>query len=269
MQNRFLTQNPYFNDGKWILGDDLTGFMLHSVGVGQPDPMVFIRSWDRPDYTSAGINGFIGAEEIYLTASCLDTPGRVKRMPHGGKRAVNDHYIGFEMTEPAQIRYTTGANFTVSNRAAAQEFVKQTYANAVTLFADLCAFHGKDPLQPGVIVSHNEAGLQGLATGHVDPEHLWRGLGMNLTMDGFRRDVADRLAGKEDEMTKQEIEALIDQRIQSVLNPDAVRLPAWAEEEFAAAVAAGITDGSRPNGYATRLEAALMALRATQNREII
>lgn len=37
----------------------------------------------------------------------------------------------------------------------------------------------------------------------------------------------------------------------------------WAEVELAEAVAAGITDGSRPRGYATREEAAIMVKRAT------
>lgn len=36
----------------------------------------------------------------------------------------------------------------------------------------------------------------------------------------------------------------------------------WAVDELAEAVAAGITDGSRPRGYATREEAAIMVLRA-------
>lgn len=36
----------------------------------------------------------------------------------------------------------------------------------------------------------------------------------------------------------------------------------WAEDELAEAVAAGITDGTRPRGYATREEAAIMVLRA-------
>lgn len=36
----------------------------------------------------------------------------------------------------------------------------------------------------------------------------------------------------------------------------------WAADEMAEAVAAGITDGTRPRGYATREEAAIMVLRA-------
>ncbi len=30
----------------------------------------------------------------------------------------------------------------------------------------------------------------GIASNHGDPEHLWQGLGMSYTMDGFRKDVA-------------------------------------------------------------------------------
>ena len=98
---RYITKNPYFNDGKWITGDSFDGFFLHSVGVGQPEPMVFIARWDSAGYTNAGINGFIGADKIYITAPCLETPGKVKRMPHGGKPTSNNRYIGFEMCEPS------------------------------------------------------------------------------------------------------------------------------------------------------------------------
>ena len=42
---------------------------------------------------------------------------------------------------------------------------------------------------------------------------------------------------------------------------------AWAEEELAAAVAAGITDGKRPQSYATRQEMAIMVGRGAQRAE--
>lgn len=40
----------------------------------------------------------------------------------------------------------------------------------------------------------------------------------------------------------------------------------WAEDELAEAVAAGITDGQRPRGYATREEAAIMVKRAAAGK---
>lgn len=260
---KYLSQNPYFRDGRWITGSSFRGFFLHSVGVGQPDPLVFYHQWNKPGFTYAGISGFIGADTVYLTAPCLETPGRVKRMPHAGKPAGNNGYIGFELCEPAQITYTTGANFKICDKAAAQSYCRKTYENAVALFARLCAFHGKDPLQDGVILSHNEAGKRGIASGHVDPEHLWRGLGMYYTMDGFRKDVAKAMKPKEEiDMTKAEVVALIDERIQATLEGKNTTASDWAKDELARAVAAGITDGTRPGGYAKREEVAAMVLRS-------
>lgn len=262
LETKYLTQNPYFRDGRWITGSAFRGFFLHSVGVGQPDPLVFIRQWNSASYGRAGINGFIGADAVYLTAPCLETPGRVKRMPHAGKPAGNNGYIGFEMCEPAQIHYTVGARFTVRDKAAAQAYCRKTYQNAVRLFAKLCSFHGKNPLADGVILSHNEAGKRGIASGHVDPEHLWRGLGLPYTMNGFRRDVAAEMKPKEEiDMTKAEVVALIDERIKVALEGKGAEASAWAKEELAQAVAVGITDGTRPGGYAKREEVAAMVLR--------
>lgn len=259
---KYITHNPFFNDGRWITGNEFKGFFLHSVGCAQPNPLVFIRQWDNANYGRAGINGFIGADAVYLTAPCLETQGRVKRMPHAGKPAGNNGYIGFEMCEPAQIHYTVGASFIVRDHAAAQAYCRKTYQNAVQLFARLCSFHGKNPLADGVILSHNEGGKRGIASGHVDPEHLWRGLSLPYTMAGFRRDVANAMKPKEEiDMTKAEVVALIDARIQAALEGKGTEASAWAKDEVAQAVAAGITDGTRPGGYAKREEVAAMVLR--------
>lgn len=259
---KYITHNPFFNDGRWITGNEFKGFFLHSVGCAQPNPLVFIRQWDNANYGRAGINGFIGADAVYLTAPCLETPGRVKRMPHAGKPTGNNGYIGFEMCEPAQIHYTVGASFIVRDHAAAQAYCRKTYQNAVQLFARLCSFHGKNPLQDGVILSHNEGGKRGIASGHVDPEHLWRGLSLPYTMAGFRRDVANAMKPKEEiDMTKAEVVALIDARIQAALEGKGTEASAWAKDEVAQAIAAGITDGTRPGGYAKREEVAAMVLR--------
>ena len=56
---------------------------------------------------------------------------------------------------------------------------------------------------------------------------------------------------------------IISKRYQDALLTGAGTKPSgWAEDELAEAVAAGITDGTRPRGYATREEAAIMVLRA-------
>ena len=64
------------------------------------------------------------------------------------------------------------------------------------LFAQLCTEYGLNPLGHGVIISHHEGYLQGVASNHGDPEHLWKGLGLGYTMDGFRKDVKAAMEGK-------------------------------------------------------------------------
>ena len=51
-------------------------------------------------------------------------------------------------------------------------------------------------------------------------------------------------------------------RIAAALAGKDVPASAWAKDELARAIAAGITDGTRPGGYAKREEVAAMVLRA-------
>ena len=117
---------------------------------------------------------------------------------HGGGTSNNTH-IGVEMCEPDCITYTSGDKFTCSDLAKAKAMVKRTYESAVELFAARCKEFNLDPLADGVIVSHKEGHAKGIASGHSDPEHLWNGLGMGYTMDGFRKAVK---AAMNDEPTK-------------------------------------------------------------------
>ena len=60
----------------------------------------------------------------------------------------------------------------------------------------LCKKFGLDPLADGVVISHREGHARGIATNHGDPEHLWKGLGLPYTMDGFRKAVKAAMSGK-------------------------------------------------------------------------
>ena len=74
---------------------------------------------------------------------------------------------------------------------------------SVELFAMLCKKYSLNPLADGVIISHKEGSSRGIASNHGDPEHLWNGLGMGYTMDGFRKAVA---AAIKDNIPHQQIE---------------------------------------------------------------
>jgi hypothetical protein len=143
-----LTKNPCYTAGRKIT---VKGLMLHSVGCPQPSAQVFIKNWNQSTYDRACVHGFIDANErtVYQTLPWNH------RGWHGGGSSNNTH-IGVEMCEPACIKYTSGANFTCSDPAAAKAAAKRTYEAAVELFAMLCGKFSLDPLKDGVILSHKE-----------------------------------------------------------------------------------------------------------------
>lgn len=177
-----LDRNPCFQAGKTIT---VKGLMLHSVGCPQPKAETFVKNWNNPESSRACVHAFIDGN----TGKVYQTLPWEHRAWHCGGNGNNTH-IGVEMCEPACISYTGGASFTCSDREAAMAVVRRTYGTAVELFAFLCKQYGLDPLADGVIVSHKEGHDRGIASGHGDPDHLWKGLNAEYSMDGFRRDVA-------------------------------------------------------------------------------
>ncbi len=177
-----LTRNPCYKAGRKI---KVQGLMLHSVGCPQPSAEAFVRKWDRPDASRACVHAFIDGN----TGKVYQTLPWDHRAWHGGGSSNNTH-IGVEMCEPACIKYTKGASFSCGDKEAAMAVVRRTYQAAVELFAFLCREFGLNPLADGVIVSHKEGHTRGIASGHGDPDHLWKGLKSGYTMDRFRADVA-------------------------------------------------------------------------------
>ena len=180
------TDNPCYKTGQTI---KVKGLMLHSVGCNQPKAQVFVNQWSKANpITQVCPHGVIDANDgtVYQTLPWNH------RGWHGGG-ASNSTHIGVEMCEHATIKYSNGGKFTVTNEADAKERVKTAYDSAVELFAYLCQEYKLNPLGDGVIVSHHEGNLRGIASNHGDPEHLWGGVGTSYTMDGFRRDVAKKM----------------------------------------------------------------------------
>ena len=175
-----LTKNPCYKAGKTI---KVKGLMLHSIGCPQPSAEKLIKSWNT-ESAKVCVHGFIDGN----TGGVYQTLPWDHRGWHCGSTANGTH-IGIEMCEPDCIKYTSGAKFTCSDTAKAKAVVERTYKSAVELFAYLCNEYGLNPLLKGVILSHSEGYAQGVASNHADPEHLWKGLKLPYTMDGFRQDV--------------------------------------------------------------------------------
>lgn len=186
-----LTKNPCYTAGRKIT---VKGLMLHSVGCPQPVASVFLNSWNSPSYSNACVHGFIDGNSgtVYQT---LPWNHRGWHCGSGAKGSGNNTHIGVELCEPACIRYTSGSNFTCSDLAAAKAVAKRTYEAAVELFAYLCKKYGLNPLSDGVVISHREGHSRGIASNHGDLEHLWNGLGMGYTMNGFRQAVKAAMDG--------------------------------------------------------------------------
>ena len=160
------------------------GIMLHSIGCPQPNAAVMAQNFNqyRPNGQSVCVHAFVQRDGmVYQTL-----PWTVQAWHCGG--SANRTHIGVEMTEPASIAYTgNGAEWRDLNPTATETHIRGTYAAAVELFAHLCAQFDLDPLADGVIISHSEGRMRGVASPHADPEHLWKPFG--LTMYGFRQDV--------------------------------------------------------------------------------
>lgn len=157
------------------------GVVLHSIGTPQPKARVLQAAWARD-------------ASPYVTHYVLDDGEILHCMPDSYKcwhvgSPGNSRWLGVELCEPAEITYTSGAAFTISDLDAARTYAMACYRNAVWLLAKLCRDHGWDPFT--AILTHREVARQRLSsTDHADPEHLWNGLGLGLTLLQLRRDVA-------------------------------------------------------------------------------
>ena len=214
----FVTQNPLYQQYTRI---QVRKLVLHSVGCPQPSAAVFARQWQTARYFAHAVLQADGTVYQVAPWDC--------RLMHVG--AANAYSIGVEMTEPDCIRYTGGATFVCSDRVRAVAQVTGTYNTAVALFAQLCTQFGLDPNKD--IISHAEASAMGIGTDHADPEHLWRQLGMGYTMDGFRADVAAKMAAGN---TDEEDDSMV--RYDSIDD-----VPGWAQDTVRALMDAGALQG--------------------------
>lgn len=206
------------------------GIMLHSIGCPQPNAAVMAHRYNtyQPDGQSVCVHGFVQRDGTYYHT----LPYNLRAWHCGG--SANQTHIGIEMTEPASIVYTGGASWRDLDPAATETHVRGTYAAAVQLFAQLCVQFDLDPLADGVIISHAEGRMRGVASPHADPTHLWNAFG--LTMDMFRRDVYNAMHGIANNNNNDEEEDVM--RYNSIDD-----VPGWAQDTVRALMDAGALQG--------------------------
>lgn len=207
------------------------GIMLHSIGCPQPNAAVMAQSYNqyRPNGQSVCVHAFVQRDgTVYQTL-----PWTVRAWHCGG--SANSTHIGIEMTEPASIVYTGhGAEWRDLDPAATETHVRGTYVAAVQLFAQLCARFALNPLADGVIISHAEGRMRGVASSHADPAHLWNAFG--LTMDMFRRDVYNAMHGIDNNDNDEEEDVMRYNSIEEV--------PDWARSTIKEMMDEGLIAGT-------------------------
>lgn len=190
IRTNYMTKNGLYDPNKII---NVQGIILHSVGSAVDLAEKWWDRWNKASYKNALVHGFIDAEKTMIAVPCMEQKGKAQKAYHVANDSTHNKYLGFEMCEYGGIKYTSGANWDKSNKAQVIAYAHKTYKNAVELFARLCDFHGLDPEKDGVILSHHEAHLRGMASGHADVEHIWNYA--DLSMAQFRKDVKAAMGG--------------------------------------------------------------------------
>ncbi len=184
IKENILTESPnYGYTGKM----EVKGLMLHSIGVAVSQAEGQVELFGEKDYWNAGVHGFIDSNTgvVYQTLPWNQVAW------HCGYEEGNGAYIGVEMCETDAGEYTEDFKLIVSDEDKAKEQCRTAYYSAVKLFAELCIKYNLDPLEDGVVISHEEGHARGIATNHGDPVNYWDAVDSGYTMDGFRKDVSD------------------------------------------------------------------------------
>ena len=250
LYQQFLTQNDCYLAGRTIRP---AGVMIHSTGADNPWLSRYVapddgrlgrpsgRHWNQSG-VGACVHAFVGRLEDGTVVAYQTLPWNMRGW-HCGRRG-NDSHISIELCEDG----LTDAGY-----------FSAVYREAVELTARLCREFELDPLEPEVVLCHAEGYELGMASNHGDVLH-WFGR-HGKTMDDFRADVAKAAKEEENTVTQEQFDAMLDDYL---LRRGTLPAGEWAAEGLQQAVGRGISDGTRPQAFATRQEVALMVLAATR-----
>ena len=248
LYTQLLTHNSCYIKGEHIRP---RGVMVHSTGCNNPYLRRYVSPGDErigdplsTHWNQSGVgacaHAFIGRLADGSIAAYQTLPWTMRGWHCGGDG--NNTHISFEICE---------------DKLADKSYFQATYQAAVELTAYLCRRFRLDPLADGVVLCHAEGYQRGIASNHADVLHWWGRYG--VSMDDFRAAVAAAMKGGERDLTEQEVRSIVREEL-AAAQSERDRLPVsdWAKDGLEKAEAAGITDGSRPRGWATREEVALM-----------
>ena len=251
LRKQYLTKNDCYRAGRAIRPQ---GVMVHSTGANNPSVARYVpgddvigrnqygNDWDRPGLEKCA-HAFVGrfADGSVGTVQTLPWNRRGWHCGRGKNGSGNDTHISFEICEDGLEDRT---------------YFEVVYQAAVELTAYLCAQYQLNPKADGVVICHSEGCERGIASNHADVMHWFPRFGRS--MDDFRTDVARMLEGEE-HVTQEQFDQMMTAWLESRAKQPA---DTWAKSILDRAKSAGLTDGTRPQAFATRQEVAAMVLAA-------
>lgn len=151
-------------------------------------------------------------------------------------------------------------------------FEETTYKALLDLCTDICKRHGKKKLiwfgDKTKTLNYQPKADEMVLTVHrwFKPSKSCPGDWLMARMAEIATTVTARLneelkPKEEIDMTKDEVQKMIDESVNRALQGKNTEVSTWAKEDYGEAISLGFTDGSRPGGYAKREEVMVMLIR--------
>lgn len=180
IEKKFMTRNDCYQANEKM---EVKGILVHSTA----SPGIMARDWfemwnksfkAKETNRQVCVHAFLD-DEVIMQYLPWDHRGW-----HGGGTINNDH-IGFEICEPAGIKYNEYGSVIVEYDVEANEkYFRKVFKNAVDLCVMLCKEFG---LTEKNIITHCEGYKLGIASNHADVMHWFPK--HNENMDTFREAV--------------------------------------------------------------------------------
>jgi hypothetical protein len=202
---QYLTGNRCYQTGSTCAK---IGIQIHSIGTGQGTAASVAEYWNQPTI-AACVHYCVDADTAGKVLQFL--PENIRSWADAGWG--NDNLITIEICESDYMKYTSGANYAVSDVEKFKADILRGYSTAIELCAKICKERGWNPqekLANGMylISSHNEGNVAGLSSGHIDPDHVWSRCGLNMA--DFRLEVARKLEAEPEIVRGKKVELTTD-----------------------------------------------------------
>lgn len=255
-QKVYLTKNECYKNGTITP----MGIMVHSTGANNPNVSRYVPigskysalNWNRAGLKKC-VHGFLGimpnGEVDFVQTLPFNKKGWHAGPPEPGKKGANNTHIGFECCE---------------DNLKDEGYFRKVWDKAVEVCAYLCKLYNLNPLEDGVIISHHEGHLRGIASNHADIDHWFKIYGLN--MDDFREAVYVKMKEEAKPVTYEEWT----QQMKRYLEEEGKKSQSeWAaDHEVCERISRmKISDGKRPRQFATRQEVFLMLLNVKNQLE--